>query len=93
MKTVDRIQIEELRTALRMAIDYLMNRHEADEIFMHSIRDVLQRTAPCLESEEIPYLVSKDAPEDDRYLDIDRPAEADEGPHDPLDADDEDIPF
>jgi len=85
------IVTEELRTALRMAIDYLMNRHEADEIFMHTIRDVLKRTAPCMESEEIP----SDPPyPDDRDLDIDRPAEADEGPHDPLDAnDDEDIPY
>jgi hypothetical protein len=74
-------QIEELRTALRMAIDYLMNRHEADEIFMHTIRDVLQRTAPA-SVQDIP---------DDRYLeiDLDRPAEASEV----REIEDDEIPF
>jgi hypothetical protein len=74
-------QIDELRTALRMAIDYLMNRHEADEIFMHTIRDVLQRTAPASVA---------DLP-DDRYLeiDLDRPAEADQV----REIEDDEIPF
>jgi len=88
-------RIEELRTALRSAIDYLMNRHEADEIFMRSIRDVLQRTTPeCSVSEEIPYKAEDDPCheteierfEDERY---DRPAEADE----PREIEDEDIPY
>jgi hypothetical protein len=95
--------IAELRNALRMAIDYLRNKHEADQIHIENLLGVLQRSEPDQDCHPANPLTSfrfkrklsvEQIPgfEDDRFEDQrhDPPADADE-PRDP-DPDDE-IPF